>query len=231
MNCYFTATLRCAVLAALVALALPSASRADGRPNSLRQGAWALQFGIADNFRLTSYEGGFFSVKRHFSDRSALRAMVDGGFSTSDSGSGSTSSTYHSEAEYDQWDIGLNVIYQRYLNPGADVAVYFGVGPSVSYESSTRKNTSVRVGTDSTAVTTSDQNTSRVGGMFVFGAEFFATSSISLHAEYNGSLRYSSSESTSETKYYNNTRRKSGNDSDGWTAGAGSVRFGLSAYF
>src|SRR3972149_5445120 len=55
------------------------------RPNSLKPGAWALQFQISDNFRSFSGLQGFgVSVKYHFSRTNALRFGVGGGLSTSD---------------------------------------------------------------------------------------------------------------------------------------------------
>lgn len=222
---------RAVIAAALVAVMAPASALGGDRENSLSDGAWALQFGIADNLRLTSYQGGFFSLKRHFSDRSAVRTVFDFGFSTSDGESGSTDSSNRVDTSSDRWNTAATLLYQRYLNPEAEVVVYFGLGPTFAYDDRSDEEVLTQVGTDTSSTSTRDYTAWSVGAATAFGAEFFATEHISLHAEYATSLWYSSRETVYKLIRRSGDRVKSVSNSDGWSFNSSYLRFGLSAYF
>lgn len=216
------------ILLTLIVLALPSLSSAasadsthSGRANSLRGGVWALQFAITDFVSLDEFDGGV-SLKRHFSDRSALRLGVDGG-----AGSSSSESElyYEQEADNDSYRVRVSAIYQRYINPTAEANFYWGVGAIVGYQSSSREAVA-----DSSS-RYNEASTTDVGAQAIAGIEWFATRVISLHAEYSGAVFYSKREATDEqrrTGYQTITYKE---ESDGWSTGLGGVRFGLSVYF
>src|SRR5271157_4544368 len=49
------------------------AQDASSECNSLKEGAWALQFGIASNFTLTSFQGTTIAAKYQLSEKNAIR--------------------------------------------------------------------------------------------------------------------------------------------------------------
>jgi hypothetical protein len=63
------------------------------------------------------------------------------------------------------------------------------------------------------------------------GVEFFAARSISLLAEYRGTVGYNWRENTSLRQRPGTPDLRDTRDTSGWSVGAGAVRLGLSAYF
>jgi hypothetical protein len=217
------------VLIALVCLALPCLSYAapadstsTGRANSLRAGAWALQFDINGQlFDVNAFAGGV-SLKRQFSPRSALR------FGVGTSGSSTTQDRSDSPVQQDFDRVGfyLESIFQRYANPGAAALFYWGVGPEVGWDHSKAEASSDSVRS------TSEDDRWVAGGRALIGVEWFASKEISLHGEYTGSIEYSKTESTAEQVRVGQYSVKRKAETSGWSYGAGStVRFGLSVYF
>lgn len=150
--------------AVLVCAALASPAAAE-RENSLRDGAWALQFSIngGDFFSLSSFAGGV-SVKHHFSPKSAIRAGASFGVS-----SGSATSSSGREGEGDNRAVSLSTLYQRYVNPTADANLYWGVGPYVRYEDGVQE---AQAGDSLTTV--SESESWGTGLSVVLGVEWFA---------------------------------------------------------
>ena len=211
-----------AMLAAILVCAALASPAAAERENSLRDGAWALQFSIngGDFFSLSSFAGGV-SVKHHFTPKSAIRAGVSfDAAGWTDSGSGA-------ESESDDRGISLSTIYQRYVNPSADANLYWGVGPYVRYDDL------VQEGQPSDSLTIVYENESWATGLFVvLGVEWFAAKVISLHAEYEAAAGYRWTGQSSEYKRLGESPVRDVRESDGWNIRAGSaVRFGLSVYF
>jgi len=199
-----------------------AAAQEDERANSLAAGSWALMFGIDSNFTLEPFEGGSLSLKRHFSDKSALRAGIDFGFGSSES---NTETTLASEAIQDTYSFALEGLYQRYTSPGRTINFYWGAGGYGGYTDRT---------SEATADSTLNRDTStayNLGATGVLGVEFFASRAIGLHAEYRGSVGYRWSESASFRQRPGMPDLESHRDSSGWTVGGTWVRFGLSAYF
>lgn len=211
-----------AIYLLLVAAVLCPATAIGQRANSLEDGAWALQFGIEGDFlSVNSYSGGV-SVKRHFSPRSALRAGI----------SASAGDTERDDRDTDavddasSWSTGLNLAYQRYINPDADAVLYWGVGPAFNYFHSSY-NTSL--GDSLSSERTSERWS--VGADAMLGAEWFATRVISFHAEYFAGFDYFSETESLETNV-NGSLVSRQIDREGWsTSLTSAVRFGLSVYF
>jgi hypothetical protein len=134
---------------------------------SLAAGSWALQFGVSQNFTLQAFEGSVISGQYHFTRSTALRVGVDGSFSHSKRGD---PSEYSSKS----LDFDLRVEYLVYLNPDRDVLFYVGGGPAFEYRF--YRNQDSRSSTSSKYLT--------YGAGVRVGAEWFAVSWLSLHAEY-----------------------------------------------
>lgn len=161
------------------------AQNQEAPANSLRKGAWALQFGVSQNFTLTSLEGSTISAKHHFSDQSALRygLTLDGRFG---SDRGGTEEDADLQRKSNEQSLALSTEYIRYpdleQHPLDALHLYWGVGPDVSFTRNRRQTFP-----DSVAATTYGWGVG-IGG--VVGAEWFVARRISLIAEYGSVLRY-----------------------------------------
>jgi hypothetical protein len=203
-----------------------SAAQEDERANSLTAGSWALMFGISENFTLDPFTGGSLSVKRHFSDKSALRAGIDFGVGSSENTAENTATTpVQQTRNNDHRAFQLEGLYQRYTSPGRPINFYWGAGAYGGYSSRTREAL-----VDST-FTRNETTSYSVGATGLLGVEFFAARAIGIHAEYRGNLGYSWSESVAKRERPGATPGDLRIDAYGWSFGGGYLRFGLSAYF
>ncbi len=218
------------------------------RPNSLKPGAWALQFQISDNFRSFSGLQGFgVSVKYHFSRTNALRFGVGGGLSTSDFDDNFRSFQADTvrqrgvrDSEGDGENVDFAAQYVFYTSPGADVNFFFGTGPLIRFAHNQSVNQdNVSYGSSfGVRNYTRDETRWNVGASGIFGAEWFAIKSISFHAEYGVSLEYQSSDYSSKgtdtvtdisgTRVYSFESESSGSSI---RFNLAIVKFGLSVYF
>lgn len=217
---------------------------------SLKQGSWALQFGIGSNFTLTTFQGTTLGAKYQLSDESAIRggitlngntnsgpASYSGSIADSDAGivPGSTSSK--------SANITFVLQYIWYMNPKGNVHLYAGVGPLVSYSYYNNARNSSSLGFSNnilywTNIHTDDKNTQwGIGGTAVLGVEWFAFNWLSLHADYNENIQYqwrssssnNSAESTLNTSPYPYSNSSS-SSTTGWALNSGGVGFGLNIY-
>src|SRR5262245_4253663 len=125
------------VLALLAGFPTGALAQAD-RVNSLEDGAWALQFGIGGNFTLHKFTGATISVKKHYSDRSAVRVgatltALSADFDAETASNDSLFSDIESENGRDTYGIALGLEWVRYLRPEARWSFFAGLGPSVSF--------------------------------------------------------------------------------------------------
>jgi hypothetical protein len=221
--------------------AAPAAEEAkeDARPNSLYPGSWSLQFQIAENISLEPFNGMIFSVKRHFSDRSALRLGfrfdIDWndaeGSGTRETSTGSNEKREESE-DSDYEKITIDLSYLRYVRPGSYVNFFWGAGPLVSFSRSSRTDV------DSWPSESREQNRySRswsVGALGLIGVEWFLQEHFSFHAEYRASFSYSEgyTETNSSTTFSSGTYvQQDLYESSSWNFESVNVILGLSVYF
>jgi len=206
------------VLLAPAAVVTAADEAAEG---PMRPGAWAIQFGIGDNFTLNSFSGSAVSVKRHSSANAAWRAGVSFGLSdlASDRTIEDPDTTFLQEFDSDSQSIGVELDRLHYFGAGPAVHPYFGYGPRASWLSQYQSDS----GFDREV----DAWSAGVGA--VFGAEYRATSAIGVHAEYRASFQYTSR--TQEERRLIVDPAIQRNEDSAWTVSSGGVRFGLSAYF
>jgi hypothetical protein len=181
--------------------------------NSLEKGAWALQFALDSDNLLTSY-GGSVALKRHVSARTAFRVGFDYGLLTQDQEfeAGATTDTNYQ-------NFGMFVHFLRYTDPEAPVHFFWGTGPFGSYSRSESTQSESYATSESVAETWSVGIDGRIG------VEWFATRTLSFHAEYFGTASFQRSERTTTTvDTFKSTQ-------DQWRLTRGPVVFGLSAYF
>ncbi len=199
--------------------------------NSLKDGAWALQFQIGSNFTLSSFQGKTISVKKHYSNFAAVRVGITG-----ESQFTTEKRFYSDTARATEWDGGgnnsqfISLIgqYLFYPNPEARVNVFFGGGPILSF-SRTFQNTDYVSDSQYRAY---ESNQWGAGAIGVLGVECFVLSELSLHAEYGVSLQHFWNKYTTETRLFQNNHLigTSGYTEKTWRL-SNSVKFGLSVYF
>lgn len=200
--------------------------------NSLKDGAWALQFQIGSNFTLNSFQGAVISAKRHYSDCIAVRVGVSGSLEFGNSKynlSDTTRTMALGENSFNTQSISLVGQYLVYPSPDARINVFFGGGPVFTF--SRRYNDSKSISLEHYQVFISKGW--GVGGVGVFGVEWFASMEFSLHAEYDVSLQYFWDRGSSEYRLTQGDRvlQTQENTSKSWRFYANSVKFGLSVYF
>ena len=206
----------------LVILFLTSARgvSAQDRENSLRGGAWAIQFAITGDFTLGEFAGGV-SLKRQFSSKSAVRIGLEG--------RGATSTQEFSDspfqAEVNGYGVTFASFYQRYINPSAEANFYWGVGPLVGYDRTTRESRD-----DSVKVTSEDTSTA-LGLAGIVGIEWFATRVISFHAEYDATATFRREEEVNRLERTGFPTDEESRTREVWGFNSSNVRFGLSVYF
>ncbi|MDR3626701.1 MAG: hypothetical protein P4L45_07700 [Ignavibacteriaceae bacterium] len=217
---------------------------------ALKEGAWALQFGISSNFTLTSFQGATIAAKYQISDMSAIRAGITIGGSTS-SGDGSSSgsiadSNYGAQSNNSSsksTSVSIVVQYLRYLNPDKPVHFYIGFGPSVSYQYGYNSTDNPYISTTGgrgywiNYLNFSKSIQWAAGGACIAGVEWFASQWLSIHADYNYSIQYqwrstSSSTNYSSTDYPGYISQHSDNSSTtkGWNLSSSAVSFGINVY-
>jgi opacity protein-like surface antigen len=206
------------------------------RKNSLEEGAWAVQFGIGSNFTITTFAGSTIALKHFCSSSQAYRlsATVNG---STDSRDGVTPLVADSmriitttDGNSESLSLQFNMLF--YPLTSSDVNFYWGIGPSGTYShsNSTSETRFVTSSQDTVYSRQSDtRNTWGIGASVVVGVEWFATKSISLNAEYTGTLNYTHSSSSSEGEIP--SRPASESTSKSFSVNSGGVRFGLAAYF
>lgn len=181
--------------------------------HSLTEDARALQFSITENFTLSSFEGDVFSYKWHSSDDRANRLSLG------------MQNRFKKETDPDadvdlskDANINLSLNYSRihYSDIDNDIKFYFGYGPGVHFIHNYRTSTT--------------GNTRNTGGGASFrgltGVQLFFHQSMSLHAEYEASLRANFMKEHTENQQVNVNL----NSNSVALTGDG-VRFGISVYF
>ena len=214
---------------------------------SLRAGSWALQFGIAGNFTLTSFQGSTISAKYHLSGTSAIRGGITISGNTAD---GTPSITYvyndtsngtmPEKSSSSAQSIGLVLQYLAYANPDGPVHFYAGIGPIVSYNhsQSSSDNSHPYAPRSWERVIYSSSSTQWGAGLIGnIGLEWFAVRWLSIRAEYGESLQYQWRSSSSVQDYsYPMTlgipeHIETSGPTKGWSLASAAVNFGLSVYW
>jgi hypothetical protein len=222
-------------------VAAPAAEEAkeDARPNSLYPGSWSLQFQIADYVGLEPFNGMIVSVKRHFSERSALRLGFrfdidwnDEEASSTWEGSGDLNDSRESSQESNYQKITIDLSYLRYVRPGSYVNFFWGAGPLVGFSRTSQTGTN------------SQENESRetnrywrswsVGALGLIGVEWFLQEHFSFHAEYRASFSYGegyAESHASQTTSSGTLNQQQLEESASWNFESANVILGLSVYF
>lgn len=190
---------------------------------TLRPGAWALQFAVGENFTLESFSGSTLSLKWHFSRPSAVQAGLT--FETNSLNREQTIEDETRITDSGTQRITLSAEYINYPLLGEWATViepFFGAGPSFSYihsDSETTQNDSLLVRQES--------NGWAAGLSATLGVEWFVHSRIGIHAAYRAAGVYRRDTSMLQQ----GEGEEEGPTEERFAIQAGGVRFGLSVYF
>lgn len=199
--------------------------------SSLKEGVWAMQFQIEGFFNLKAFQGTTISVKKHITDKSALRFGI--GLSLNISTEDYNTTLYQNDyaSDYQSRDIHENRLnvssqYLYYLLGETGVNLFFGVGPLLDY--SWYKSEYNR----DTLMESRKSNSTGFGVIGIVGVEWFAVRSISFHAEYSTSANYNWYESTNLRESFNPSKTdESKSKRKYFNLSPQPVRFGISLYF
>ncbi len=216
---------------------------------SLKEGSWAIQFGIAGNFTLTSFQGSTIGAKYQLSENNAIRggitlngSTIDGPYSYShaigDTNYGSSPGSTSRKIA----GVTFVLQYLWYMNPNGPVHLYFGFGPLAAYSyshNSTSSSTLEYVYNQYLWVEDLNESTATqwsLGGSATFGVEWFACHWLSLRADYNEGIQYQWNSSSykqgnsSNYQYYFPNSSESSASTKGWSLSSGGASFGLNVY-
>ena len=202
--------------------------------NYLQKNAMAIQFGISNDFNFTTFAGGTFSFKYHFSSKVALRAIAglstriyDGTADENYDGSDKADS----DVDYNNYSISGKLPIVFYPKPLNNATPYFGLGPLIGHSHADQKQKY----TSSDLYRETEQRTNlwNIGISGLAGAELFVHKNISIHVEYFASLYYQYRKQTSKTIYNNSDIQESKQTAEynEYHFDGSNVYFGLSVYF
>jgi len=222
-------------LAAVLSFSSVSAQTPDSakptRANSLKPGAWALQFQITQDFTLNAFQGLLLSAKHHFSNKKAVRIGLGLNASVGESKdlfrnfqSDTLLSSNSGFRESNGQGIDVTLQYLNYPSPNKSANFFYGIGLGGGFS---RSKSNSRSSNSTNSSLTLQWNTGFSGAA---GVEWFATEKISLQAEYGFTLRYRWLEQTS--KSYSTILRSEGKATqESINFDPSQVKFGLSVYF
>jgi opacity protein-like surface antigen len=193
-------------------------------------GKFALQFQISSNFTLSQFQGGTFSGKYHFGNRSAIRVGVSTQINNSeDDISASEIDSFYVHPSYtnsyDYQVYSVNLQYLNYLTAMEDVGFFIGTGPYVSYAYLKQDIDTADVFNYISSNTSTLWN---FGVDLLAGVEWMFNDKMSLSAEYGVRAYYLISETAQDATYLGkniSSKRK------GFNLMPSSIKFGLSVYF
>jgi hypothetical protein len=223
-----------ALVVASCLLAHGSVARADESggertANARRPGAWALEFGIEDNLRLTSFGSDMVALKRQTSERTAWRLGLSASLLADETDRSREyaipDTTHLSTFERSGRSFGVNLTRLQYLQPARRATAYWGAGVFA-----TNTHSRIESGLDGSAGVRMNSNQTSAGARVLFGGEWFAVRSIGIHAEYGARLQYR--KATTEDAYPGSPLAASyRSETSNWSGSGSGVRFGASWYF
>lgn len=191
-------------------------------------GKFALQFQVADNFNLSSFQGTTLSGKYHFSCRSALRfgLSIELGDSQTDIKVNYFDTTLAKSSSDDSNRFGFTIKsqYIHYMRGTKDISFFGGLGPSFNYFKLTRNRDLIINGTNQFNET--DGTGFTIGLDLIAGVEWMFADKMALSAEYGLFFSYSSTENNSKDEAQEAT-----SEYESFNLSGNHINFGLSVYF
>ncbi|MBU0710957.1 hypothetical protein KKA87_03400 [bacterium] len=193
----------------------------------------ALQFSIEPDFQLGSFQGSTISIKKHLSEKRALRYGISltGGNTISESNRKIiTNDSLNLKNNSDNSSYSFTLMSQYLIYKSTRYSyLFYGLGPIFRYTNQIRESeTKNNLTGDWESSDINDRNTKSYyyGLSFVFGVEVFVSKTISIHGEYCQELTY-------RNDYYEEVRptQITENSTRGFSVDGGQVDFGCSFYW
>lgn len=210
----------------------------------MKNGTWALQFQISQNFTLSDFQGSVLSLKKHLSAKTAIRLGIGIDIQTSDENNefrrflaDTLSVSSNTDDNKDTHSINLATQFLYYPSSNNRIKPYWGAGPFIQYGHFKRDKNGQNDLTMDRFVENRDRSDWEFGVSTLIGVEWFVTSKISLLAEYGISFAHFAIDTREVTRQIPNDpalaelRTENQNNSDGFIIRALPVRFGLSVYW
>jgi hypothetical protein len=202
----------------------------------------ALQFQIASNFTLSSFQGATISYKYHLDPLTAVRVGLSLSFSSAnqDENLNSYAADTLSDGSHntlDQTGIGIQINAQQiwYQKNSTGILFFFGTGPVIGFNRTSNNGQQIPspvTGSQQTYKTDGTGTTWSLGMTGVAGVEWFASKTISLHAEYGLTFGYYWAKNESSSTFPGSGNKSSSSaTSTIWKLSSTGVRFGMSVYF
>jgi len=200
---------------------------------NIRSNSTALQFSIDPNFQLGSFQGSSISIKKHISEKRALRYgfSVSGGNTIIESSrqviDNDTLCVKNASDSY-SYSFTLRTQYLIYKSKRYSY-LFYGLGPIFRYVKQTQESETknkLKGEWDSSGINNGDTKRFDYGLSFVFGVEVFISKTISIHGEYYQELTY-------RNEYYKEVRptQITKNNTQGFFLSGGYADFGCSFYW
>jgi len=215
------------ILSALIFVLLSSATPVLAQKNhSLSAGKWALLFEVDDFLKLSSFQGGLISVKKHTSDRAAwrlgigLRAQLGNETRTD-----LIADSVYRDINDDSYSLDISIERIFYGTVSDGTCVFAGIGPTGGFGGRKQEHPSQLWKVESFNYS--------AGLRMTVGFEWFPKRNISLTAEYDLRVAYNHSRSVSRTYYDVTGELLSERESKRsfFSASYNDVLVGLSVYF
>ncbi len=167
--------------------------------------SWAVMFNIGNDLTIEPFHGAGVAVQHHFSPLFAIRVEVSGGYEISRTDVGGFFSSDNLKVGY----YLLSTQLLAYSRARDKLAIFYGMGPIIGYDWHQEQGTA--------------------GIRSVLGAEWFARSYLSFHAEYGIDIRYVWKEPDTilfpSHPYYFDSRQYA------WSVSTTATKVGVSVHF
>jgi hypothetical protein len=191
-------------------------------------GKFALQFQIADNFQLSSFQGTTLSGKYHFSCWDAVRLGLSIELGDSESETKidylDTSAVAKSKEDGNKFGLTLKSQYIRYFRGTKDISFFGGIGPFISFNDQSFKRVIEENGIDITRET--EASGFSFGLDLIIGVDWMFSNYMSLSAEYGLNFSYRSSEINSK-----DDSAEANHETTAFNISGNNINFGITVYF
>ena len=198
----------------------------EDNQTSVPENKWGLQFMIAKNFQLSSFQGTTLSVMRKINVKNAMRAGINisGGsgeitFKNSSLIQDSLMNKNKTENVNFNLNFSFDYLFMNELND--KISFYFGTGPNFGLMKYNAKQY-----TDS-LLTSTRENGWNIGLSGIAGIAWQVHKKIMIHAEYKSTLDYQTNEGTQKNLY---SKLKSETKSESFHFVSSPVLFGVTVY-
>jgi len=211
----------------IIIISLIISSPIFSQNSSEKQNNYAISFGIADNFRLDSFNGEI-AVKKIINETQQLRLFLSPRILTNNQEDKISGSNSTSDRELRNYSLGMGADYLWTLIKSEDINMFGGTGLVFTYGKNYSKLTNNSNGSKNNRETNS--RFTNIGIRGTLGVEWKVTDKIGIHSEYilTGSYTWGKSESKSSTNNIDDPTHTQ--TSSGTSLGSG-VLFGISIYF